>query len=194
MTTRVGLMALLLASSLTIHAQQPAGGGDGGGRVLELKNIVGAAVLTPEYQVKRNPLNPRVKSWYQVTAEYETKPEWLDEVEFTYYVLVKNTKNPKGPPQSLFKGSVTYINVNEGKHKSDMFLHPNTVARFGEVQAVAVLISVQGRIVGMESKPKSNQRWWEQLAPVDGLLLSRDQTPFAPIYFDDYEPVKRSPR
>jgi hypothetical protein len=60
------------------------------------------------------------------------------------------------------------------------------------VQAVAVLISVQGRIVAMESKPKSNQRWWEQLAPVDGLLLSRDQTPFAPIYFDDYEPVKRT--
>ena len=193
MSIRAVLIALLTVCSISVPAQQPAGGGGGdGGKVLMLKDIVGGAVLTPEYQVKRNPQNARVKNWYQVVADYETKPEWLDEVEFTYFVLVENPKATRGPKQNLFKGSVTYINVNEGKHRSDMFLHPNTVARFGEVKAVAVVVSVQGRIVAMESKPRSNQRWWEQLAPVEGLLLSRDKTPFAPLYFDDYEPVKQA--
>ena len=193
MTTRLLLLACLLSSSLVATAQQPgAAGAAETARPLVVKRITGGATLTPEYQVKRNNANARVKNWYQVAADYETKPEWLDEVEFTYYVLVKNAKPGNGPKQSLFKGSVTYINVNEGKHRSDMFLHPNTVARYGEVQAVAVLVSVQGRVVAMESEPKSTQRWWEQLTPVDGLLLSRDKTPFAPLYFDDYEPVKQA--
>ena len=59
-----------------------------------------------------------------------------------------------------------------------------------DVQAVAVLVNVQGRLVAMESLPNSNQRWWEQLAPTEGLVLNRMQTPFAMLYFDDYEAIK----
>ncbi len=193
-TIRNSLVVLTLALSLSASAQQPAGGGGAGdaNRPLVIRDIAGGAVLTPEYQIKRNQTNARVKNWYQIITDYETKPDWADEIEFTYYVLVRNTKNPKGPKQSLFKGSVTYINVPEGRHRSDMFLHPNTLARFGEVEAVAVLVSVQGRVVAMEGKPRSNQRWWEQLTPVDGLLLSRDKTPFSPLNFDDFEPIKQT--
>jgi hypothetical protein len=54
MSKRAVLIALLTACSVSILAQQPAGGGDSG-KVLVLKDIVGGAVLTPEYQVKRNP-------------------------------------------------------------------------------------------------------------------------------------------
>jgi hypothetical protein len=195
MTLRTALAALLLPAVIDLQAQQPAAAGGVGdaGRPLVIREITGdGRVLTPEYQVKRNPQNARVKSWYQITTEYETAPEWVDEVEFTYYVLVKNTKNPKGPPQTVFKGSVTYINVEKGRHKSDMFLHPNTLARYGEVQAVAVMVNVEGRLVALDGKPRTNERWWERLAPMDGLLLPRSETPFAPLYFDDYAPVKRA--
>ena len=187
----VALVALALAVSPAGRAQQPAGGGGAAGdRVLQVKEIMGGKALTPEYQVKRLQANARVKEWYQIVTTYETDPEWLDAVEFTYYALVRNTKNPKGPPQTLFKGDATYINVQKGRHKSDMFLHPSTLARFGEVQAVAVLVKVEGRLVAVESKPSSRERWWEQLAPVEGLLLNRGQTPFAPLYFDDYEAMR----
>jgi hypothetical protein len=33
-------------------------------------------------------------------------------------------------------------------------------------------------------------RWWEQLPPVEGYVLNRMETPFAMIYFDDYEAIK----
>ena len=36
----------------------------------------------------------------------------------------------------------------------------------------------------------TNQRWWEQMTPVDGYVLNRMETPFAMISFDDYEAIK----
>ena len=87
---------------------------------------------------------------------------------------------------------MTYVNIQKGKHKSDMYLHPSTIARYGDVQRVGVVISSQGRVLAMESLPANNQRWWEQLTPLDGYVLNRMQTPFAMIYFDDYEAIKPS--
>ncbi len=187
------LLAALFAACAA-HAQVPAQ--QDLSRSVNIKDISGARVQTPEYSIKKNQIAARTKDWFQIVTTYDTDPEWMDDIQFTYYVLVK-AKNPKPsePPQRLFKGEVSYINVAKGRHKSDMYLHPSTIARFGDVQAIAVLVNAQGRLVAMESKPPSNQRWWEQLQPQEGYLLNRMQTPFAMLYFDDYEAVKstRSP-
>ena len=185
-------LKLVLAGSLLVafapfaRSQPPPAAGE---RPLEIRDISGMKVLTPEYTLKKGQVSAQTRNWFQITTQYDTKPEWLDEVDFTYYVLVKN-KDPKGPPQILYRGNVTYVNVEKGKHKSDMYLHPSTLARFGDVQAVGVEVKVQGRIVARESKPSSNQAWWEQLAPREGVLLNRMQTPFAMLNFDDYEMIK----
>ena len=182
-------LATVLALSLAVSApaQQPEGGGK---KVLSIDKIEGKKVMTPEYQVSKNQFKARTREWFQIITSYETKPEWTDEVTFKYYVLVKDKSGEVGARQSLFSGEVTYINIEKGKHKSDMYLHPSTIARFGDVQAVAVMVSVQGRVEAIESLPASNERWWEKLTPVDGMLLNRMQTPFAMLYFDDYEAVK----
>lgn len=180
---------------LFVFALDPSGargqGPAGPAAPASIKNIAGSTVQTPEYTIKKSQTAARTRDWFQIVTVYDTEPDWLDDIQFTYYVLVR-AKNPRPnePPQRLFKGEVSYINVAKGRHKSDMYLHPSTLARFGDVQAIAVLISVQGRLVAMESKPASNQRWWEQLQPQDGVLLNRMQTPFAMLYFDDYEAVK----
>ncbi len=163
---------------------------------LAIRKIAGGKAETPEYQIKKSQFSARTRQWFQVIVDYDTAPDWLDEATFTYYVLVRAKRaEPGRNPLSLFKGEVTYINIERGRHKSDIYLHPSTVARFGDVERVAVVVNVGGRLVAMDGQPSgtAQQRWWEQLSPMDGYLLNRMQTPFAMLNFDDYEAV-RPPR
>jgi hypothetical protein len=86
---------------------------------------------------------------------------------------------------TLFKGDVTYINIEKGRHKSDIYLHPSTLARFGDVERVAALVSVGGRLVAMEGLPSGSTSiaLVGAMAPQEGYLLNRMQTPFAMISF-----------
>jgi hypothetical protein len=185
------LLATLLCASpgFEARAQAPAAPQT----PLAIRKIAGGKVETPEYQVKKSQFAGRTRQWFQVIVDYDTAPEWLDEATFTYYVLVRAKKaEPGRNPLTLFKGEVTYINIERGRHKSDIYLHPSTVSRFGDVERVAVVVNVGGRLVAMDGQPSgtAQQRWWEQLSPMDGYLLNRMQTPFAMLYFDDYESVK----
>lgn len=185
----------LIAASFFIQgaeqsfAQQPAAPAV----PLIIQKITPAKVSTPEYQLRKSQMVGRTRDWYQIVVDYATAPQWVDEATFTYYVLVLNKKAEQGVnPRTLFKGEVTYINIERGKHKSDIYIHPSTASRFGEIERVAVQVSVGGRMVAMEGVPANTvqQRWWESFSPQTGYLLNRKETPFAMINFDDYEAIK----
>lgn len=184
--------ALLLLSSSWASAQapggQPAGPGAPGGAILEIKKIGGAKVPTPEYSLRKNQTQQRSRDWYEIACLYDTEPKWLDEAKFTFYVLVRS-REQSGPPVMLFRGEVTYVNIEKGRHKADIFIHPSLLARYGAVERVAVVANAGGRTM-IETDPPATQRWWEQLSPQDGYLLNRLRTPFAMINFDDYEQIK----
>ncbi len=154
-----------------------------------IRKISGTKVRTPEYRLVAGQAQARGKDWFSVTTQYDTAPDWIDEMTFSHYVLIRG-KTADQPRNTLLTGDVTYVNVQKGRHLSDMYLHPSTLLRYGDVQSVAVVIRVQGRVVAMASEPSSTQRWWEQLTPVQGLVLNRMQTPFAMINFDNYEAIK----
>lgn len=178
------LTGILLVTLGPASGQAP--GPDAGPKIVRLRKPEIQKVRTPEYRITTGTMQGRSREWYQITAEYDTAPEWVDEMTFQFYVLVKGHSK-----HTLFRGDVTYVNIERGnRHKSVMYLHPSTVARYGEVERVAVLIMHEGRLVAMESEPSSAQRWWEQLTPVSGYVLNRMQTPFAMINFDDYEAIK----
>lgn len=182
------VLSLAVALPLPVFAQ----GGEAE-RPLEIKKVNSGKLPTPEYQVKRGNQNSRSREWFGVEVIYDTAPEWVDEATFTFYILTRSKNPPQGrPPVSLFKGEVTYMNVMRGRHKADMWLHPSALARFGEVERVAVLVSVGGRMVAADGIPSGStaQRWWEQLSPREDLMLNRMQTPFAMMNFDDYEMIK----
>ncbi|HRZ13746.1 MAG TPA: hypothetical protein P5567_14985 [Kiritimatiellia bacterium] len=181
------VMILFMASHVLESTAQPPP--PAASRPVDIRAMKGGKAITPQYQLLKGQAMARTREWFQILTQYETDPEWMDELTFTYYVLVRDKVGPqKGPV--LFRGDVTYVTIQEGKHMSDMYLHPSTLARYGEVEAVAVLVTFRGQLVAMESQPASNQRWWEQLAPVEGFLLNRMQTPFAMIDFDNYEAIK----
>jgi len=79
--------------------------------------------------------------------------------------------------------------VPKGRHFSDMFLHPNVVARMGPVKQIAVVVKVKGATVAMDSTA-TRANWWDGFSPVDGVMLNRSQTPFAYIDFDSFEAIK----
>lgn len=183
----IAIVAILILPSFNIASAQEAA--PAGNQVRIRKISPNSKVPTPEYKLLTGQVMSQARNWFQVIAEYETAPEWMDDLTFTYYIV---TENKTGASKfTLFRGEVTYVNIQKGKHKSDMYLHPSTIARYGVVQRVGVVISSQGRVLAMESLPSTGSpRWWEQLTPQEGYVLNRMQTPFAMIYFDDYEAIK----
>ncbi len=187
------ILCMILAASVCVCVPSVTQAQDTGKKIIRIRKLDSDKVRTPIYRVSNFPQG-RTRNWMKITTEYDTAPEWLDQLDFQYYVLVKAKKGKK--EFTLFRGDITNVNIEKNagtggsRHKSVAYLHPSTLARYGDVERLAVVIRHQGRLVGMESKPKSNARWWEQLTPVTGYVLNRLETPFAMINFDDYEAIK----
>lgn len=138
-----------------------------------------------------NRSNTLSDKWLRIETEFDSTPEWADDVQVKYYVLLGAGKNTR-----MFVGDVTYVNVAKGtRHISAMFIHPNTVERYGNgnVQAVAVQIFHKGQLIDQDSAPASHERWWESYTPVAGYLLTPQQTPWSIISYDRYEALKPTP-
>lgn len=187
---RAHVVKTVVCLMLAVAVLAPEGFAQQAGEPINIRKLTGTKAKTPEYKIINEPAFIRVtKDWFIITTQYDSSPDWIDEITFTYYVLIRG-RSADQPKQTLLTGEVTYVNVQKGRHWSDMYLHPSTLARYGEVQGVAVVVKAQGRVVAMTSEPNSTQRWWELLAPVQGLVLNRMQTPFAMIAFDSYEAIK----
>ncbi|TAN37546.1 MAG: hypothetical protein EPN23_05145 [Verrucomicrobia bacterium] len=171
----------------------PQPGGIAKGTVV-LKKLESQKLLTPEYSVRPTPPASKIqRNWHEITVHFDTHPEWLDDLDLKCYVLLKAKVGAQGPRQMLLRGDVTLVNIAKGKHKADFFVHPSTLLRYGDVDAVAVVVLKQDLLIGMLSQPPSAKRWWEDYQPVSGLVLKRSDTPFALINYDDYEQVKETP-
>ena len=113
-----------------------------------------------------------------------------DELMFKYYILFNG---------NLFTGEVTHLNIPAGREKrSVMYVPPRALARFANnrpitensCQNIAVQIVQQGTLKNEASLAKAPPQWYSAMPQVSGLLLTKDQTPFAPLYWDRYEQIK----
>lgn len=156
-----------------------------------LKLEVLPKVLTPQFEVSPPPPASAVaRYWCQLSVRFDTQPAWTDELEVRCYALLK-PKLGTGT-LTLLKGDVTLVNLARGQHKCDFFVHPSALLRYGEVLSVVVLVSSSDQLVGLLSQPPSAKRWWEDYQPVPGMVLNRNNTPFALINADDFEQVKKT--
>lgn len=159
-----------------------------GSDILRIRKMSPTTEKTPLFKTSvQAQSSGRLTDWWRVVVEFETAPEWIDELEFTYYVYMKDQSN-RGA-EVMFRGDVTYVNIPKGKHLGDMFLHPSTVARMGRVEQVAVVVKHKGAVAAMESTAKM-PNWWDRFPPRDGVLLNRSQTPFSVIDFDAFNAIK----
>lgn len=132
--------------------------------------------------------------WHRLTAEFDTSRPWLDELEVVHYVLfAPDAGDADLRTQAevlLLRGQTFYVNVKRGSHISELYIHPNTIDRFGPIERIAVVIKVRGRTLAVESDPQTRDAWWEQLSPIDGLILKSTQTPYNVISPDHHEATK----
>ncbi len=167
--------------------------------------------LSPEFSLG---VGPQKKSssqlwlWVEVAFTYTATPRTppLDDLKFTYYILL-NDKGPASPKGTLLVGSVTHTGILPGgpgdAHHSVMLVSPQVLRRFfagkapanmqSAYQAIGVTASVQGQLVAEQSigLGKGRPQWWNQFQQgPPGLVLTKDQTPFAPLFYDYFEATK----
>ena len=180
------LVAILAAWVLPVFVFAQ-GSGD-----VNIRRIAFRTVRTPEYSVKiQGPLRERTRDWGEIVVLYETSPDFLDELEFTYYVIMRTRDNRE--PFVLLKGTVTYVHVEKGRHQSTMYIHPSVLARFGAIDGIAVEVRAGGRVVAVETDGPSGRRYQQalqQLPARDGHVMNPLQTPFAMLGFDNNEMMK----
>ena len=131
------------------------------------------------------------QNWLRIETEFESSPDWADDVQLKYFVLLGQGENAH-----CLVGEITFVNVAKGaEHHSAMFVHPNTLQRYGngQIEAVAVQLFYKGRLIDQSSYPPSNYHWWERVTPVSGLVLPPRETPWSILAFDRYESPKPTP-
>ena len=180
-TARLLLAFTVLSTSLA-YAQIAPGLGS-----VKIGKVSPAVVRSPDYQLSGGP-SKRSKNgeWLEMEVDFETKPELIDELTFKFTALVEKT---------LLTGEVTCVNVMKGReHFVVMYLSPkalNRLTRGRPLSAQAIEIWVEVGYQGMRLDQASFKPGVvPNLPQVPGLLLNKNETPFAPLFYDRYEELK----
>ena len=183
----LSLFLPLVASAQPRAVAQPRAAID-----LQITKITKSLVSTPQFAYTGAPSYPTNQRdrWLEVEVEFAAAPELTDELTFKYYILFNG---------NLLTGEVTHVNIPAGReNRSVMYVPPRTLARFANnrpiaensCQNVAVQIVQQGTVKAEASLNRAPPQWFAALPQVSGFVLNKDQTPFAPIYWDRYQQIK----
>ncbi|SRR6266436_3256902 len=186
------LLSLSLFLPLVASAQPRAGAQPRAAIDFQITKITKSLVSTPQFAYTGAPSYPTNQRdrWLEVEVEFAAAPELTDELTFKYYILFNG---------NLLTGEVTHVNIPAGReNRSVMYVPPRTLARFANnrpiaensCQNVAVQIVQQGTVKAEASLNRAPPQWFAALPQVSGFVLNKDQTPFAPIYWDRYQQIK----
>ncbi len=176
---------------------------------LEVKKLRVTERETPEYEDELSQGRGSEMDWLMILLEYDTavsRGEYTDELRFSWSVGII----PKGERPIVMKREVSYIDVEAGsRHYAVMYVRPRFLVRYyGDERVrrndIKVFLEVQdhnGEVIQRfhypESSPKPVRKdvfWWQlpepQIRRFDGELLTRLDTPFAPLEFNYYEYIK----
>ena len=128
--------------------------------------------------------------WLEVEVTFSSTPEFTDELRLKYFILVNG---------NLLTGEVTHVNIAAGRdNRSVMYVTPKTLQRLmlgrtitnNAVQNVAVQLTQQGALKDELSLNRAAPQWYATMPQLGGLVLNKNETPFAPLYWDRYCQIK----
>lgn len=188
---RLGLRSACLLVSGLVFAQTHAA------KEFQITRITPKFISSPQFTyagAEAFPVDTRQR-WLQVEVDFTAVPPVTDELTVKYFVLFNST---------LFTGEVTHTNVLAGRERrSVIYMPPRSVAQFtpanhplgpNSVQNIAVQIVQQGTVQDELNLNRAPAQWYASMPQVSGLLLNKNETPFAPLYWTHYEQIKSSAR
>jgi hypothetical protein len=179
-------LAGLIGLTLSTHAQTALRAGD-----VKLGKVAPAVVKTPEFSLTSGPTKrSKLGDWLEVEVDYETKAEFIDELTFTYTIMVE---------KQLLIGQVTHINIPKGRdHYSVMYVSPRTLQKLTGGRPLTgasienVWVSVERQGMKLDAPASFKPGPIPNLPQQQGLVLNKDETPFAPLFYDRYEAIKKA--
>ena len=152
------------------------------------------------------------RSWIVVETKYTTYAKFLDQLTFTWHVVLetKSATETKGnkmglAPYSYFNTTVTYYNIPQGSHAASVCLPPSYLELYGEPKAIGFEVTNQngdvlaGDTVSEIKAIKPHTKFWEQDNFKDAMsgekpnierrqgLVDRSKTIWALVNPNDYE-------
>jgi len=144
--------------------------------------------------------------WLQIYTEYVAtggEKGWLDGLQLQWSILVKEENGRF----LLLHAEATYLDIETDakEHRAVVYVRPSVGRRYcGKDRIpksdvwVHVEAMVDGRVVAKEDYGRSRPpaaNWWQAkdnkvVKVLEGALLTRDKTPFAPLDYDYYEHIK----
>ncbi len=178
-----------------------------------IKQIVVDKRKTPSFNGAFSFPGARVyQDWIQILCEYQTtngqgrgadgKLGWHDDVTIEWSVLLRR----KDLKDILLHRSVTYVDVEDKRatHYADIYLRPGFVARYAkDVTPRDIYVYAQIKVNGQTEARKrldrnDDAKWFDWETPKvivnNNEILTRDETPFAPLDYDLYEQIKKATR
>ncbi len=207
MKSTLAAIGLALGMATGAVAQTPSTG-------FEILKITPELITTPDVNFSGGPTGKakgKSRNFLAVETVFswqprEPKPAYLDEITVNYYILLSNKgANPENPQaETLLTGSVTLVSIPQEKDlKSVIYVSPGTLDKLFNGKLPATITSVvrdagvtitRGGEVLAQGSWKSDIRnktpWWTAITPTAGLLLNKNQTPFASLVWDYYEEIK----
>ena len=177
------IICLTLAGSLCAQTRNPD---------FQLVKITRNLISSPEFNysgAETFHANARNR-WLEVEVEFSAVPAFTEELTLKYYVALNGR---------LLTGEVTQVHVLAGKElHSVMYVSPRALAYLmgnrpltaNSVENIAVQILQQGAVKDELSLARGRPQWFAAAPQVSGFLLNKNETPFAPLYWDRYEQIK----
>ncbi|HEY5792709.1 MAG TPA: Amuc_1102 family pilus-like protein, partial [Chthoniobacterales bacterium] len=207
---------LLPVVVLTTLSLLPASAQLAQGDLVEVTGVTVDYVTTPEFSFQFGPKGKKTKNreWLEIETTFNwqprpspSAPRFLDELTVNYYILLNNPgfRDPSTgglAKATLLTGRSTLTAVAAGKGlKTVVYISPRTLDRFFDgkqpatagsaVKEVSVAVTRGGQLVGYLSQGKFPPNWWNDFQPnVQGYVLNKNETPFAAVAWDYYEPLK----
>jgi len=185
---RLLIVVGMLSMTVSIQAQATAAAAGG----FQVTKITKSMITTPQYSysgAQQYQANQR-EQWLEVEVEFASTVEVADELSLKYFVAING---------KVLTGEVTHTNVAAGKGiRSVMYIPPHVLTRFNlnrpvtptAVQNIAVQIVQQGTVKDEASLTRAAAQWYTSLPQTPGFMLNKNETPFAPLYWDRYEQIK----
>ena len=162
------------------------------GGQFQVTKITKNLITTPQYSytgAQQYTADQRDR-WLEVEVEFAAAPLFTDELTFRYFILVNG---------KVLTGEVTHANIVGGQlRRSVMYVPPQGLTRALDnrpvsatsVQNIAVQIVQQGAVKDELSLSRAAPQWYKTVPALSGLVLNKNETPFAPLYWNRYEQIK----